>query len=224
MKKFVVLIISILIITGCKVEYNLVINDDFTVSENVSMTGTDEFFALFYKSSKMNVVNMFLDEGRKGDLIKNNYKYEIIEKERPYVIATKNYNNLEEFANNTIFLEQYFDSIEVLEENGIIKMQTKNFKPIFEDSLDRYVIKATTIKITSPFEILENNALEWDKKNNIYTWYIDDNTEDFSLVLAYNPSKKYQAPGDYNLLFIISGAIMIICSLIAVYALNKKNK
>lgn len=224
MKKIIILIIFILFITGCKVEYNLVIKDNFNVSETVSMTGTDDFFALFYKSDKLNVVNMFLDEGRKEDLLKNGYQYEIVEKERPYVIATKDYNNLNDFKEQTIFLEQYFDDIELVEENDIISLKTNQFKPIFDDSLERYVIKTTKVNITCPFEVIDNNATEYDKKTNTYSWYINDDTTSFSLLLSYDTNKIYEIPKDNDLIMVIVSVIFIIGLMITAYILNKKNK
>lgn len=224
MKKYIVLIIFILFITGCKVEYNLVIDDNFKVSEEVSMTGTDEFFSSFYKSSKLNVVNMYLDEGRKDDLLKNGYQYEIIEMERPYLIAKKEYSNLSEYREQTIFLDQYFDDIEVLEENGIISIKTKDFKPIFADSLDRYVIKTTKINITCPFMVVENNALEHDEKTNTYSWYINDDANDFSILFSYDENIRYEVPGDIDWFMVISGIIIIVGLVIGKYVIKKKNK
>ena len=58
MKKWLLLIISIFLITGCKVEYNITINDNLSVSESVNMTGTDDFFDVYYKTLRINVIKM----------------------------------------------------------------------------------------------------------------------------------------------------------------------
>ena len=148
------------------------------------MSGTDEFFDSFYKSSRINVVKMFLDEGRRELLNNNGYQYEIIESDTPYVVANRNYNSLKKFADNTIFLEQYFESLEVIEQDGVVAIETKDFIPISPDSIERYGIKTTTIKIKSSYEVMEHNATSYDKKTNTYTWYIHDYTESFSLLFS----------------------------------------
>lgn len=224
MKKILLLILIMFLITGCKVEYNLVINNDLTVSESVKMTGTDDFFEAFYKSSKMNVVEMLLDEGRRDDLEKNNYKIEIIEKERPYVIASKKYPNLNNYASNTLFLEQYFNELDVSENNGIVSIKTLDFIPISSDSIERYVIKTTMLSITVPYEVIENNAISFDKMTNTYTWYINDDVDSFSLLLSYDTNEIYEVPKNNDLIMVIVSIIFIIGLIITTFVLNKKNK
>lgn len=224
MKKVIILGLFILLITGCKVDYNLIINEDLTVRETVNMTGTDEFFDSFYRSSRMNVVKMLLEEGRKDDLIKSGYQYEIKDALNPYVVANKSYTNLEEFSKQTIFLKQYFDSLNVSKENGIISMQTKNFNPIIEDSIDRYVIRFSKVSITVPYEVTENNAKSYDRKTNTYIWYIDDKTENFSLLLSYDTNKIYEIPDENDWLTTIIYLIVVMGLVVVAVILNKKNK
>ena len=224
MKKILLLVLFIFLITGCKVEYNLVINNDLSVSESVIMTGTDEFFDSFYKSSRMNVVEMFLDEGRRNDLKNNGYQYNIVEDDTPYVVATKKYNTMEEFVNKTIFKEQYFEDLEIVKEENIVTLKNKDFIPISPDSIERYGIKTTTLKITVPYEVIENNAVSHDSDSNTYTWYINDDTEEFSLLLSYDTNKKYENPNDTNWLMVLCGLIIIIVLIVSNAILNKKNK
>ena len=123
MKKVLLLIGCIFLFTGCKVEYNLVINNDLKVYEEVKMTGTDEFFDSYYKSSRINVLNMVFDDSRKEELKNLGYKYEIVEGITPYVLANKTYNNISDFSNNTIFASQYFEKIDVFDNNGVISLE-----------------------------------------------------------------------------------------------------
>lgn len=225
MKKILLLVLFIFLITGCKVEYNLVINNDLSVSESVIMTGTDEFFDSFYKSSRINVVEMFLDEGRRDDLKKSGYEYNIVEDETPYVVATKNYNSMEEFVDKTIFKEQYFEDLEIIKEENIVTLKNKEFIPISPDSIERYGIKITTLKITLPYEVVESNASLYDDLSNTYIWYISDGNEDFSLVLSYDINKIYEGPKDNNsLLLILASLVFVIGVIVATYIMNKKNK
>lgn len=223
MKKILLLLGCIFLITGCKVEYNLVINNDLTVDEHVNMTGTDEFFDNYYKSSKINVVNMVFDKNRRDILNKNNYSFEIIEQYTPYVVARKKYDNITDYVRNNIFYEQYFKDININENDGIVSFQTGEFIPVNPDSLERYDIKVSTIKIKIPYKVIEQNAQKYDDKTNTYTWYISDETTDFSLNLVYDKNELYTPPTDkIDWLMIIVSIVFIVASII-VYIINKKN-
>lgn len=224
MKKILLLIICILIITGCKVEYNLVINNDLTISESVKMTGTDEFFDNYYKSSRMNVIEMMFDDYRKEDLRNGGYSYQIIDGNTPYVLASQDYVNAQDFATKTILFAQYFEDIEVYEQDGVITIETHDFIPINPDSIERYNIKTTKIDIKSSYKIVSHNASSYDEKTNTYTWYIDDETTDFSLKFAYDTNEIYQVSKNNTDLMLIIGTLLVI-SLVIVFAyfMNKRD-
>ena len=105
MKKYLILIPLILLVTGCKVQSNIIINKDLTVKEMVNMTETSEYFNNRYKELPLTVIKSLLSSGKREETLRQNgYEYEISELDNtPSVLATKNYSSLEEFANNTIF-------------------------------------------------------------------------------------------------------------------------
>ena len=73
MKKWLLLIICVFLITGCKVEYNVTINDDAKVLESVNMTGEDAFFDTYYKTLRINVIKSLLAANGNEDLLKDNH-------------------------------------------------------------------------------------------------------------------------------------------------------
>ena len=224
MKKILLLISILLFITGCKVEYNLEINDT-NILENVEMTGTDEFFNNYYKSSKLNVVNMIFDEERKSILNNNGYENGIIDAEPPYVFANKEYDNITDYSNNTIFFKQYFEELNVVEKDGVISLKTKEFIPINPDRIEQYDINASVISIKSSYKVLEHNASSYDKKNNIYMWFIEDTTTDFSINFTYDTNEKFIPPKDEINWFMILAIVVFLILLIIIYIFtNKKNK
>jgi len=222
MKKILLLIGCIFLITGCKVEYNLEINNDLTVSEEVLMTGTDDFFDIYYKSSRLNVVNMMFSDYEKKKLSENGYKYEIVDGTTPYVLTKKNYNNVSDFKNKTIFVEQYFDDISVLENEGIITLQTEGFYRIEPENPNRYDIASLTIKIKCAYEVLEHNASDYDKNSNTYTWYIGRDTSDFSLNLKYDTNKVFSSSNN-DLMLIVGTIIVMGLTLVFAFIWKKNN-
>lgn len=223
MKKILLLSILILLFTGCKVEYKLTIEDDLKVVESVNMTGTESLFDIYYKSSKLNVINMLYDDYAKNTLSENNYDSKIIEDKTPYVLATKEYDNLKSFTNNTIFYEQYFDDIEYLEKDGVITIKTKGFKPNEPDDPGRYDIKTLSIAVQSKYKILDHNASSVNKKTNTYFWEITSSTEDFEMNLKVDSKVKFNPHTDTYIGIIVSVLVIIITWVIVGY-LEKHDK
>jgi len=112
MRKILALIIMIFLLTGCSVNYNLTINEDLTINEEVNMTGTSEFFSVYNKTSKLNVIKMMLDTDDKTLLENNNYSISIVEDDTPYVKASKTFDDIIDYTNNNVFFKQYFDKID----------------------------------------------------------------------------------------------------------------
>ena len=77
MKKIVVLIIGIILLTGCSVKYRVDINEDFSVNENVLVAGTEELYSNYYKTTKKNVLKSLLDI-YKSEFEENNYSWQFI--------------------------------------------------------------------------------------------------------------------------------------------------
>ena len=178
MKKWLLLIICVFLITGCKVEYNVTINDDAKVLESVNMTGEDAFFDTYYKTLRINVIKSLLAANGNEDLLKDNhYDYKVVEdKKYPYVLANKEYNDIDSYANSSIFFEQFFDKVEVTKKDNIITFKASEFKPNSPQDLSRFDVGDATINITSKYKVVKNNADSISEKDNIYTWNITNNT------------------------------------------------
>ena len=223
MKKKLLLIICILLITGCKVEYNLIINDNVNIEEQVLMTGTDEFFEVYYKSSKLNIVNMIFDSERKELLSKNNYNYQVIEDNTPYVKATKKYNNIKDYTNNSIFIKPYFENVNVNEIDGIITLNINNYMPVSPDEIERFYISGCVINIKLDYQVIESNAMKYDKKTNTYSWYINEETDNFNIKLSYDTNKIYEEKKQgINYELILWTLLILLIVIIVLYIVNKK--
>ena len=61
MKKIVLLLVIVFLITGCSVKYNITINEDLTLVEEAKLTGTDDFFANYYKTTRKNVLKSIVE-------------------------------------------------------------------------------------------------------------------------------------------------------------------
>ena len=102
----------------------------------------------------------------------------------------------------------------------------KNFIPYIEDETDNgYPISNLMINIKVPYQVVDSNASEIDKKTNTYKWKITEASKEEELKITFDKTKIYV----YNLYMYIS--IGILCLLVVVLILiirylvkkNKKN-
>lgn len=225
MKKVILLLFSLFLVTGCSVTNTVTINKDLSVKEELDMTGTSEYFNNYYKSRPINIINMMLDTGnRKETLINNGYSY-VIKKESyyPSVLASKKYDTIDDYVSKTIFKEQYFNTFETYSNNNLITIKASDFIPYNPDNTEIYSITKFVYNLKVPYVVEKHNADNYDKKTNTYTWYIDKDTENKEIEITFDKDKVYV----YNLVMYISMIILLILAIIVgiiVYKLVKKNQ
>ena len=219
MKK-IVIILLLLVVTGCDVNYNVKINEDLTIIEEAYISGNDEFYQPFYKTTRINVLKEML-ENYKDTLIENKYTYELIESYNPSIIVKKEYNDITSYINSSLLFNDYFEKINYTKEGNIVKIETEGFNPNEEDNPDRFFVRNLDIAITSSYKVVNSNASKIDKKTNTYHFVMDENTDDFKIILEIDTSSKFN-PNMEIYVMILVGIILVIASWVFVYK-SKKN-
>ena len=222
MKKIVIILCLLFLVTGCNVTSNITINKDLSVTEEVKMTGTPEFFAIYGKNSPTTVVNDMLNSlNRKETLISNGYAYKTIkENNYPVVVATKNYSTVKDFTDKTIFKDQYFTNFETIEKDNLITLKASGFIK-YDQIPDQYEIEKFALNIKVPYVVTDNNADSYDESSNTYTWEIPLETLDKEINLTFDKNKTYV----YNLYIYISvGILILLVIIILAIVMNLKKK
>lgn len=219
MKRIIVLLFFIFIITGCSVNYNIIINEDLTLEEDAKLTGTSEFFDNYYKTTKKNVLKSLL-EIYQDILVENKYEYELIDDEIPYVLVSKKYNNVKEYTESSILFNDYFDDVKYIEDGNIKRIETIGFKPNEPDNPDRFDIKALKISIKCPYEVINHTAIDVD--SSINTFYYELDSEHDKILIEYDTSQKFNPNKDLVRTIVIC-ILAIIATWVTVVYLDKKN-
>lgn len=220
MKKIILLIVCVLTLSGCSVEYNLTIDDSF--NENILVFTNDlnnldinheEYYnksyrALFRDMLNTSVMSYFNDENFDpyGSAIQPNVKYynkKLINNGSIYGINYDfdfDYNNF--YRSSAI--KSCFNEINISKYQDIYTLKTNNKCKLF----DTYpLLDNIKIIINTNFDIIYNNADF--SSDGIYTWVIDrnnysnksinisfdtvtDNLDDF------NPEDDNEIPDDEN--------------------------
>ena len=221
MKKIILLVISLLLVTGCAVKYNVVINEDLTLTEEAKLTGTSSFFDIYYKTTKTNVIKSMIDI-YKDILDENKYTYELKEGTTPYVLVSKKYDSVSDYTNNSILFNGYFDEVKYTEDGNIKRIETMGYMPNDPDNPDRFNIKELEISITCPYKVKNHNAKGYNKETN--TFYYELNSDSDKILLEYDVSKKFNPHEDVLKTIIISLVILIVVWVSFILFIKKEKK
>jgi len=221
MKKIFMLFILMFLLTGCSVKYNIIINEDLTLTENAKLTGTSDFFANYYKTTKKNVLKSFIDI-YKDILDENNYQYELKEDEVPYIEVNKKYDNVKNYVEKSILFNDYFEKVNYSENGNIKKIETVGFNNNEPDNPDRFDVKELEITIKCPYVVKNHNAKMVDRITN--TYYYELNDDNNKILIEYDVSRKYNSNSDLINIIVICILIIIVLWMIVIYVNKKNNK
>ena len=233
MKKIILIIVTLIFLTGCEVKYDLVITDKETVKEsfNVYVDNNE-----IYKSGM--TIQEYLDyyshlylenEGYENFVVKG-----IEDKNVSRFLVKRNYSNLDDYIKSYSF-KNLFNTASIERIGSYISFTTSNntyLESIKNDEILSENNENYTYEINIKFynEVVNHNADKIDEKNNIYTWTIDKNTIKNNIYFKIGPDVRYDVViKDYiqNNIITISliGGLLIILILFCgyVYIKIKKN-
>lgn len=226
-KKIIILLVFVFILTGCSVQYDLTINSDGTVNEKVvaeeitnrmkSRTGINE------KQSVKYLYQMF--KRKKLDTVLSQKK----EGEKTVATVTGSHKSIKAYANN--FESDIVKEANYTEKDGIVTLTLKQDDILSSSSSTGYVYDRITVNIKLPYKVVDQNADS--VRRTVYTWHIDKDKEAKTIKISYNKNEllntktftfgKIKFNVRYEILTI--GSIIVIVAVIAlfVYINNKKN-
>lgn len=182
--KYILLIFAILLFAGCSGNYNLTINKDLTVNEELNiLINNDE--------TTYETTLLLFDQ---ADIDSDKYEVAILDDEVNIKYKEK-YSSFEDFYLNSKLYKTLFDNLEYSIDNKGLSLNTKsNFKLDDNDNqniVNSYDIDELKINIKTPFYVKENNADS--NKDNTYTWILnkDDTFKDIKMDLSYKTDTLY---------------------------------
>ena len=209
--KIVFLALIILLVTGCAGTYNLTIDEDLTVKENLSVNFSGE------ESSYEKIYDLLKRENVKED---------------EYTLTTEGYNlkldynheytSIEDYLLNSLLYKQLFDNIAYNSDNKEVSLSTGNIFNLSTSKLNNsYNIKNLQINVTTPLDVVEENT---DKiSENTYTWTIDNTTKEKYLYLTFSKSNNLLNKGTTIVLCVMVVAIAI-SAIIMIKRLSESRK
>lgn len=232
MKKFILMLL-VLLMTGCSVQYNLTITDKEEVKEKFYVYVSNDKILQSYSSIDEYLdyySNIYLQN--QGN---NNYNIKT-KKSKPnsYFIVQREYKNLDDYITSNTF-KSMFNSANIErvgKYTSFITSKNAYLESIKNDELISIDSKYENFKISIKFynEVASSNADEIDKKNNIYTWFVSENDEDDYIYFKIGPKVKYNVViMDYiqnnlaSIIIIFSTIMVVAFAGIYIYIRSKKN-
>ena len=214
MKKIIVVLISLLLLTGCTIDYNLVIDKD-SIKETITGTAYKEEYEVREEDSGLNLFYTYINDDINplisGDGLYTkdineidngiNYKYDFIYKNN--YDKSKIINSC--FENSNVKETDTYYSIELSGE----------FYCLYSDKIN--------INVISNYVVLENNAKEVN--GNKYIWVIDDSSN-VNIFLNISKEIKYEEPSKTKFIstFQLVGLIIFaVLTGITYFLYRKKN-
>jgi hypothetical protein len=204
MKKFkiVLLLLIVLLISGCSGTYNLKINDNLTVEENLIITLENE---VDNYDKIDNLINSEVGNKKDYSISKDGNNLNVSYK--------KKYDTIEEYLLDSILYKQIFNSISYNSDDNEISLGARNILNLSTSDLNNsYDLKILQINVQTPLEVIDENA---DFVNeNTYSWTINDKTQEKDMYLVFNKEKFVLNRGTIILIsalgLVVIGLIIII--------------
>ena len=196
-KYIFIILISLILLTGCSANANIIIDYDGSVNENIDITNNNKKVVYGNKSIEESI-QLYIDK-YKTALEVSEYDYNIHTSNNiSGVNIYRNYNNICNFVNNTIFSQYLYNSISCTEDDSYYVIQSIGNVIKNTDRYDSWLAPADiTLSISLPIKATEQNADKIDGNN--YIWkYGEDTQEDKSFYLKISKSMLKNAQKKYN--------------------------
>lgn len=215
-KKLKIFIIGILLIlvTGCSGNYNLKINDDMSIDEELYLT-IDNTNNTYTKTLKIFKENNIPEKDYEVVLSDNNVR----------ITYNKKYDSMEEYILDSKIYHELIDEIQFNKSNDYIdlyvnqklKLSNDNIKSNGTNLVDLDVLQ---INIENPFSVNYTNAEIVN--DNVYTWTIKKGDIEKKIQMQFKPSLDIFP---YRQVIVLS--VVIICFIIigvSIYIRYKKSQ
>lgn len=207
--KYILIIFILILLTGCSGNYNVIINSDLSVNEELELTIDNEY------GQYQKTLSIF----EKNNIDKDNYDVNV-EDDEIKIKYNEKFNSIEEYISNSKVYKQLINNIQLNRNNDYIdiyvdenlKIKNKYTNINGTNLVDLDVIQ---VNITNPFKVVLTNA---DMINdNVYTWSITKEDTRKKIQMQFKPSLDV-----FPIKPVVVGIAIIISSTILIYNLLKR--
>lgn len=225
--KYFSIILFIIILSGCSIKENLQIENTGYANETFRVSENNEILIETDMAITDNVEQQF--NSYKSQLNDDDYNYNTFSEEyESGVEIRKTYDTTCEYFENSVFINKLFDSVDCIETDDYIEINSNSNLLVNGTKSDNYVLDLTDnvtfeIDTTLPVEIQDADSV----KDNVYTWEYNKHETTKSFHLKVNKNFTFDTKKDSNnkiLFIVIILLIMTVLIGFVFYRKYKKNK
>ena len=212
-KKLKIFIIGILLIlvTGCSGNYNLKINDDMSIDEELYLT-IDNTNNAYTKTLKI---------FKENNIPEKDYEV-VLSDNKVRITYNKKYDSMEEYILDSKVYHELIDEIQFNKSNDYIDLYVNQNLKLSNDSIksngtNLVDLDVLQINIENPFDVNFSNAEIVN--DNVYTWTIKKGDIEKKFQMQFKPSLNVFP---YKQVAVLS--TVIICSLIIIFIIYRRYK
>ena len=201
MKK-ILFLISIIMLTGCSVVYELNIDNKNSYNERINFTESNNYLKKYGENTSetiSNIIDFYFSGNEEIEpVIVLDTKNIKGKKSGEYTGFTLNqtFSN-QKIYQESLFFNYYFETSKITNAKDTYtiygnKFNYDNIKKLTTSYKYTFDVDNIVIKIQSYYDVIDSNATKIDKKTNTYYWVVnEDNASNFELKLTYSKDKKY---------------------------------
>lgn len=213
--KVLMLLLLTVLVSGCTANYDVKINLDGSVKENVELLEVKERILPDFTNKKFkDYVKEYINLNELNQTVKD---YELLNNsETAGIFVKREYNDIYQYVNTSPAIPFVFKKVKIRtkDEMIILKSVETGYDLVYEENDGVLNYTNSTITLSLPYEVISSNADHIDEETNMYTWDFD---QDFDgIEIKYNPNKKYTNDLLKLLKYATSGTYLIIALIVIV--------
>jgi len=224
------LIIPILFLTGCSVNYNLRVDSNLNFKEEATILENNEILQIYNQNLKLVPKQKFSQYESVKSFEPYKLKKEIFEDNKTGGVITANFNGKESLENSILF-KSLFSDLNINEYSNIISFQTIGYNTSFfvPETDPNFFLEDIIVNIRFHNKVVENNADKYDEKTNTYTWVLTTEQDSGNIFFSLDKNQKrydiiFKDFIEDNLFAIISVLVIVVSGFLIYMYFVRKNK
>ena len=226
-KKILLIVVSLLLLSGCTVNYNLKVDKDFKVKEELNLSVEKDKFEIGYDKPEDGVKDIF--DNINTTLTYKLYDYNTSRKSKKInTVFSKEYVSVEDYSNSEFLKNvngkaERYDYTKNGKTNKVFQVMINydffdfiNTKKYSSIAMDEF-----KLNITFPYKVIESNADS--VKGNVLTWNLKELRTARSFYIEYDENIEVKEKNN-KVLIIIACAILIVSVFLIIIFFRKKTK
>ncbi len=193
--KKILLIIMLLTLSGCSADYNLIVTSNHKIKETVKLFMTSDELPEGKKNIKEHFDNQIKSYSDVDEFRGYGVTYKIAE-DVSYIQLDKMHSSFADYQESAMY-SNAFDDVFIHEDGEFVTFETvgrylySNLYAEPEMADPDFIMGDINVKIRLHNTVVENNADNFDEKNNTLEWKITSNDTEKSISFKVSQEKRY---------------------------------